>query len=136
MNLIELFTMIENKISLGNSLKDCADILNLYNSKDYAQYVKKNKNKYNRKVVISNKKMELVVITWSKGQSSGYHRHPGECIFKIIENSILEEKKCKDTNINHIYNTGDIGYIDNSIGIHNMIAMSDAVTLHIYSPPF
>jgi hypothetical protein len=30
----------------------------------------------------------------------------------------------------------DIGYIDNSIGIHNMTALYDTVTLHIYSPPF
>jgi hypothetical protein len=136
MSLIDLFCLIENKISLGNTLKDCADIINMYNSKDYIDYVKKNENKYNRKVVISNKEMELVIITWSIGQSSGFHGHPGECIFKVLENSIHEEKKCIDINTSRIYNTGDIGYIDNSIGIHNMIAMSDAVTLHIYSPSF
>ena len=136
MNLIDLFTIIENKISLGNSLKDCVDILNLYNSKDYSNYVIKNENKYNRKVVISNKDIELVIITWSNGQSSGFHGHPGECIFKVLENTIHEEKKCKNMNKEHIYNIGDIGYIDNSIGIHNMIAVSDAVTLHIYNPPF
>jgi hypothetical protein len=136
MSLIDLFTMIENKISLGNSLKDCADILSLYNSKDYTNYVKKDENKYNRKVVISNKDIELVIITWSNGQSSGFHGHPGECIFKVLENTIHEEKKCKDINKERIYNIGDIGYIDNSIGIHNMIAVTDAVTLHIYSPPF
>ena len=136
MNLQDLFSMVENKISLGNSLKDCEDIINMYNSKDYNKYVKKNENKYNRNVVFSNKEIELVIITWCNGQSSGFHGHPGECIFKVLENSIHEEKKCTDINTVRIYNTGDIGYIDNSIGIHNMIAITDTVTLHIYSPPF
>jgi|688.fasta_scaffold167600_2 hypothetical protein len=136
MSLIDLFSTIEHKISLGNTLKDCIDIVNMYNSKDYTHYVKKNENKYNRAVVISNKDIELVIITWSMGQSSGFHGHPGECIFKVLENSIHEENKSKDINTERVYYEGDIGYIDNSIGIHNMTALYDTVTLHIYSPPF
>ena len=136
MSLIDLFSTIEHKISLGNTLKDCTDIINMYNSNDYINYVKKNKHKYNRAVVISNKKMELVIITWSLGQSSGFHGHPGECIFKVLENSIHEENKCNNVNTEREYYKGDIGYIDNSIGIHNMTALYDTVTLHIYSPPF
>jgi len=137
MNLIELFYNIEYKISLGWTLKDCLEILNLYNGDDYINYVKKNKNKYNRHVVISNKNIELVIITWSKGQNSGYHSHPGDCIFKIIENNIVEEKlDLTNKIIEQVYKEGDIGYINNSIGIHNMISIVDTVTLHIYSPPF
>lgn len=137
MNLIELFNNIENNMSLGKTLKDCIEYLDLYNANDYLNYIKKDKNKYNRNVVISNKNIELVVITWSKGQTSGYHGHPGDCIYKIIENSIEEEKLDVDNKIiNKVYNEGDVGYINNSIGVHNMIARVDAVTLHVYSPPF
>lgn len=137
MNLIELFYNIEYKISLGCTLKDCLQILNLYNDDDYINYIKKDEKKYNRDVVISNKDIELVIITWSKGQKSGYHGHPGDCIFKIIENNIGEEKLDLNNNIQKkVYKEGDIGYINNSIGTHNMIASVDAVTLHIYSPPF
>ena len=136
MSLIDLFSTIEHKISLGHRLKDCADIINLYNSNDYTNYVKKNINKYNRSIVISNNEMELVIITWSMQQSSGFHGHPGECIFKVLENSIHEENQCENVNTKRVYNEGDIGYIDNSIGIHNMTALYDAVTLQIYSPAF
>jgi len=136
MNLIDLFSTIEHKISLGNTVKDCIDIVNMYNSNDYTDYVKKNENKYNRAIVISNKDIELVIITWSMGQSSGFHGHPGECIFKVLENSINEENKSADINTYRVYYEGDVGYINNSIGIHNMTALSDTVTLHIYSPPF
>jgi hypothetical protein len=136
MNLQDLFSMIENKISSGECIKNSIDLINMYNSIDYKKYVKKNENKYNRTVVFSNKKIELVIITWCNGQSSGYHGHPGECIFKVLENSILEEKLRDHDYKERIYNVGDVGYIDNSIGIHNMIAKSDTVTLHIYSPPF
>lgn len=136
MNLQDLFSMIENKISSGECIKNSIDLIKMYNSIDYKKYVKKNENKYNRTVVFSNKKIELVIITWCNGQSSGYHGHPGECIFKVLENSILEEKLRDHDYKERIYNVGDVGYIDNSIGIHNMIATSDTVTMHIYSPPF
>jgi hypothetical protein len=136
MNLIDLFNQIDHKISSGDNLQDCIKLLKTYDSKDYIHYIKKNENKYHRNVVISNKQIELVIITWSSGQSSGFHGHPGECIFKVLENSINEEIIKGDLRIEHRYNPNNIGYIDNSIGFHNMAAINDTVTLHIYSPPF
>jgi hypothetical protein len=136
MNLIDLFNQIEHKISSGDNLQDCIELLKIYDSEDYIQYIKKNENKYYRNVVISNKQIELVIITWCSGQSSGFHGHPGECIFKVLENSINEEVINEDSKIEHTYCSGNIGYIDNSIGFHNMTAINDTVTLHIYSPPF
>ena len=136
MKLIDLFNQIEHKILSGDKLKDCIELLNIYDSKDYISYVNKNENKYNRKVVSSNNQIELVIITWCRGQSSGFHGHPGECIFKVLENSIHEKVMNGDIQIESTYKTGNVGYIDNLIGTHNMTALNDAVTLHIYSPPF
>jgi hypothetical protein len=136
MNLIDLFNQIEHKISSGDNLQDCIELLKKYDSKDYMNYIKKNEKKYHRNVVFSNKQIELVIITWSSGQSSGLHGHPGECIFKVLENSINEEIITGDSKIECSYYSENIGYIDNSIGFHNMTAINDTVTLHIYSPPF
>jgi hypothetical protein len=148
MNLIELFNRIESNIINGNTLEDCYSIINDYNDTDYIKYIQKDTNKYYRNIVMKNENIELVVITWSKGQSSGFHGHPGECIFKVLENEIKEElltntpDTINNTNtINtpdttNVYNRGDIGYIDNSIGTHRMVSHNDSVTLHIYYPPF
>ena len=137
MLLIELFNTIEKNINLGKTLKECMTLLQDYNRVDYLQYVSKNIKKYNRHTVYKNDRIELVIITWTKGQSSGFHSHPGECIFKVLENQMSEIIK-KDESIfeSNIYHIGDIGYIDNDIGIHNMTAIDDSVTLHLYSPPF
>jgi hypothetical protein len=137
MNLTELFSIIDHKLSLGCRLKDCQAHLQEYDCDDYLAYVKPDENKYSRQSVISTSRVELVVITWRWGQTSGYHGHPGDCIFKILENSLNEEKIDPTNKItNQAYAKGESGYISNSIGIHNMIAPSDAVSLHIYSPPF
>jgi hypothetical protein len=137
MNLTELFSIINHKLTSGCSLKECQQHLHDYACDDYLAFVKPDENKYSRQVVFSNQKVEMVVITWSQGQTSGYHGHPGDCIFKILENCMNEEKI--DANgkiIEHVYNESDSGYICNAVGIHNMIAPFDAVSLHIYSPPF
>lgn len=137
MNLIELFSIIDHKLSLGCSLKDCGALLHEYNSDDYLSYVKPDENKYSRQVVISNQRAELVVITWRQGQTSGFHGHPGDCIFKMLQNCMNEEKIDPNNKIiEHVYNEKESGYICNAIGIHNMTASSDAVSLHVYSPPF
>jgi len=137
MNLTQLFSIIDHKISSGGSLKDCQPHMHDYDCDDYLAYVKPDENKYSRQVVYSNKQVEMVVITWRQGQTSGYHGHPGNCIFKILENRMNEELIDPDNKIvDNVYTEGEIGYICNSIGIHNMIAPSDAVSLHIYSPPF
>ena len=137
MLLIELFHTIEKNINQGKTLKECKELLQNYNEVDYLQYVTKNIKKYNRHTVYKNERIELVIITWTKGQSSGFHSHPGECIFKILDNEMSEIIK-KDESIiqTNMYHIDDIGYIDNDIGIHNMVAVEDTVTLHLYSPPF
>jgi len=137
MLLIELFHTIENNIKQGKTIKECTTLLHDYNEIDYKQYITKNTKKYNRHILYKNDQIELVIITWCKGQSSGFHSHPGECVFKILQNQMSEIIK-KDENIikTNMYYKDDIGYIDNNIGIHNMTAVDDSITLHIYSPPF
>ena len=110
MNLLELFSIIDHKISLGCSLKDCEQHLHEYACNDYLAYVKQDPNKYSRQVVVSNQRIELVVITWRQGQSSGLHGHPGDCIFKILENCMKEEKIDPNNKIlERVYAKGDSG---------------------------
>jgi len=45
MNLIDLFNKIEHKISSGDNLQDCVELIKTYDSKDYIDYIKKNEKK-------------------------------------------------------------------------------------------
>jgi hypothetical protein len=119
-------------------IKDCQDLIANYNGDDYLKGVHINPDKYNRYIVYKNREIEIVIVTWASNQQSGFHGHPGECIFRVLEGVILEELKPVGSVENQIsiFNAGDCGYINNSIGQHYMYSQNGAVSLHIYSPPF
>ena len=136
MNLIELFYTIENEMAHGASLKDCLLLLNSYEGTDYKNYVNYRPEKYHRGVVMKTPHLELVVISWSEGNETGFHGHPGECIFNVLDGKLHEELLTEKNSKMSVYNRGDIGYIDNSIGTHKVWTTIKAITLHLYSPPF
>lgn len=137
-NLDDLWKNINERILLGDSVRSCMKILSQYNGQDYKQYVYVNHLKYNRFIYKKTDKLEMVIVTWDKSQSSGFHGHPGECIYKLLMGDItefLKSKETKEIEQTELY-VGDVGYIDNNIGYHNMFSVDGAVSLHIYSPPF
>ena len=136
MNLIELFYTIENKMAEGASLKDCLLLFNSYEGTDYKNYVNYTPEKYHRGVVMKTPQLELVVMGWLEGNETGFHGHPGECIFKVLDGNLNEELLTENQPKMSVYNRGDIGYIDNSIGTHKVWTTRKAITLHLYSPPF
>ena len=126
-NLIESI----NEHLRGKSLFSSRKILCNYNEDDWKNYVIFDNNNYKRNLIYKNDLFEIILICWKKNQESPIHDHPENgCIFKVLQGSIIELKK----NSKRTLNTYDIGY---SIGknVHQIKALEDAVSLHVYSPP-
>jgi len=140
-NIKILFDSLNNSLKNKIPLKKLVKTMNNVNFDDeYINFVKENKNKYNRKTVFYNENLELVIITWLPGQKALLHNHPDNgCIFKILEGEIKENFVSIDNSTStNYYKKGDFSYIDNNLGIHDMnnIYNKRCVSLHIYSPPF
>ena len=136
MDLKQLFSFIQNKIKMGGNLKDCVPHVALYNQSDYMDYVSFRKNDRNRNVVMQTPELEMVVISWPQQNQSGFHGHPGECVFKVMQGRIEEQLQTKSNNImQHMYQPNEVGYINDAIGEHQMSALDEhAITLHFYTP--
>jgi cysteine dioxygenase len=126
-NLIESINEHLKNKDLFSSRK----ILCNYNKDDWRNYVSFDNIHYKRNLVYKNDIFEIILICWKKNQESPIHDHPENgCIFKVLEGSIIELKK----NSIRTLNINDIGY---SIGknVHQIKAIQDTITLHVYSPP-
>lgn len=135
-SLEELF----NKINCcGLELCDTADLINSYNGTDWAKYINFNDAKYWKETVHINDNIELVVISWKKGQCSKIHDHPSKgCLLKILSGELTEEIYDSNKNklITNILKTNNIGYQVGNKKLHNIISNTrDTISLHIYSPP-
>jgi cysteine dioxygenase len=97
------------------------------------------------RVATDNEHFELLVLCWNSGRSSPIHNHPGDgCYVKVLSGSVQEtiyDIKGADIPVfrrEAILNTGELFYIDDSLGIHRLGNPSKnhgAVTLHLYTPP-
>jgi cysteine dioxygenase len=130
--LISNLSKIQNKDQIE-------EILLNYNSNDWKDYVKINENRYNRCQIYQNDLVDVLILTWSPGQSSGIHDHPNVCFYKVLSGEMTEQVYTKNFEMlcHHELTEGNTGFINNDIGYHNMINNSNniAVSLHIYSPP-
>lgn len=139
--LEDLFDNINNHAS--TSLRDSGDIMKQYNGNDWKRYVTYSDIRYLKKIIMQNENIELVIICWKKGQTSGVHDHPDKgCLMKVLEGNIQED--VYDNNISssiigrissNILEVNDIGYQESNTKLHNIISpYCDSVSLHIYSP--
>lgn len=132
-----LFKLLdENKLELI----DKKNILESYKGTDWCKFIKYSDIKYNRISLINNDKYEIILICWKKGQSSGVHDHPENgCLVKLLQGKLKEEVysyKEKLTKLSFsIISQNDIAFQKGNRGLHNIIALEDSVSLHIYSPP-
>jgi cysteine dioxygenase len=104
---------------------------------------------YQKTLLFRNEQFEIYQINWLKNAETTIHQHPKNgCIMKIIQGSLheklykamtyhIEEKEMtnKYEIKNTIYNTNDVSYIDDTLGLHKIIAIENSISLHIYSPP-
>jgi cysteine dioxygenase len=120
--------------------KSTAEVLGRYTSNDWMKYVTINPNHYHRSKVFENEDFEIIVLTWNKNQGSCIHDHAlNGCYMLVLQGELYEELYDKDLNHHsaRVVETGEITYIDNTIGLHRIMNQYPdvVVSLHVYSPP-
>ena len=109
-------------------------------SNNWEDYINFNdKVPYTRNLMYSDDKIDVYLICWTKNSYSVIHNHPKDgCIMKLLEGELEEE--LYNTNLELVDTRkickNDVTYIDDTIGLHKIIARNNvAISLHIYSPP-
>jgi len=126
---------------INPDFKDLKDIFEWFSGIeiiDIKQYYEFSDDCYCRVPLIVNTQYELLLCCWMPGQLAPFHGHPEQgCLVKILEGTMTETIKYTDgraeTRLNR---TGDVAYISDKIGIHQVQNNSDrnAVSLHLYAP--
>ena len=139
-SLSDLYFEVKAGLRVGHHLREYIHLLDKIdiNHPEISQYIVLDTKGYHRSVVIRDKKLELVVITWLRGQESGVHGHPGDCIYKVLRGTMREDLYTRKAIKRNDIDTGSSSFICNAVGYHNVQNISDsfAVTLHLYSPSF
>ena len=107
-----------------------------YNGSDYKKYIKYTDDTYNRHIVENDNDLQVIVISWKAGQKTKIHDHPeGGCILRVLSGSLNETIYRNDPSmvLNTTLDTSELSYIDNSIGRHEIEALEDSVSMHVYS---
>lgn len=138
--LDELFAALAQYCNSSGSIATLIPLVEKYCGDDWRQYVSFNPLKYNRISMnhLKNRDIEFVLIAWSKGQRAPLHNHPARgCIVKVLSGNMSEfhydwQRELKE--VRHCREE-DITYMDDTLGLHEVVATENSVTLHIYSPP-
>lgn len=102
------------------------------------------KNYTRNLIATDNKTYAVMLLCWNKTKFSPIHDHPCDgCWVKVIQGTVQEiqyqEQDGKLVESKNSKADGGVLYMDDSIGYHkvgNPSTSVDAVTLHVYSPPF
>ena len=96
-------------------------------------------NKIIKIKIFENDFFDVYIIVWNSYEISKIHNHAENgCWLKVLKGKLEENLYDLNLNcINHkIIKEGDLSFIKNSIGYHNIVNKENekALTLHIYSP--
>lgn len=102
------------------------------------------KNYTRNLVATDHKTYALMLLCWNRGKFSPIHDHPCDgCWLKIIQGKIHEVRyQIKDEELVETQNviaSSGVHFMHDSMGLHkvgNPSKKVDAITLHLYSPPF
>lgn len=125
---------------------------------EWSKYAHFDPHRYTRNLVdTGNGKFNLILLCWGEGHGSGVHDHAdAHCWMKVMDGVLCENlydwpenlgmselphesfQAMKPRVVNE-YKTGEVAYINDSIGLHrveNNSHSNTAASLHLYSPPF
>lgn len=133
--LSQLFDKITDGLSNGETLGSMSHVLESYSGNDWQAHATYS----DRKTIFQNDHVELVVISWKKSQKISIHDHlEGGCIMKVMSGLLCEDKYSEYEEI-YLSTTclmeGSISYSRGNCILHQNNAMSDTVSIHIYSAP-
>ena len=158
---------IPRNLTIKDRLNHILGILDISQTKDWINYVNFDlKKNYTRNLIATdNETFTLMILCWTPGKESPIHDHPCRgCWMLTLDGSVKEtrytiadnkqistaeeisDKKFVSKGYS-VYQPGDVIYIDDSIGLHNIGATDSlrkprlsekggAITLHLYFPPF
>jgi len=96
---------------------------------------------YKRMPIHEEELFKLYYIKWGENIYSGIHGHPNKrCFFKTLEGTLQEDIYIRkfgnyyDKTHGIVHNRNSVGYIDDTIGFHNIINTGEkyAYSLHLY----
>lgn len=93
---------------------------------------------YVRNLIYTNDQFDIYCICWKRGQKSKIHSHPQNgCLMKILSGKL---KECKFNNklekiVEKELSINDCEYMEGNKYLHDIEALMDTISLHIYSPP-
>ena len=121
---------------------------------EWRKYSNFDKYRYTRNLIDKgNGKFNLILLCWGEGHGSGIHDHSNShCWMKIMDGVLTENLygwPKQEYSAEHMekmepvrildYKRNQVAYINDSIGLHrieNNSHSDQAVSLHLYSPPF
>lgn len=115
----------------GTDWKQCP---NQITCSEYKRNVQNINNKY------SNTVFDIIILVWGPNCNTPIHDHPDTgCIYKVLEGKLREDIYDTGSMMNipiksTKLNVGDVGYIDDNVGLHKITNISDkkSVSVHIY----
>jgi cysteine dioxygenase len=107
-------------------------------------YVDSSKNYTRNLISTDHDTYALILIVWNRGKYSPIHDHPCDgCWVKVIDGTVNEVQYQVRGNAlvetSNIMLSDGVTYMDDAIGLHkigNPRDDVDAITLHLYSPPY
>ncbi len=119
------------------NVKYVYNILQNYNGEDWRIFkptdIILEQHRFIRYNIYSNNLYELYLLSWYK-KMSGFHSHPANgCLLKVMEGELYECVNINGTYKLNILKQFDMGYKDQHHK-HNVIAKSQAYSIHLYSP--
>jgi len=135
--LTKLFNHLETKLK-NTTLFNLFGSIN-YKGDDWKNHINFSDFNYQRKLVHQGEQVEILILSWKKGQKTKIHDHSENgCVLSVLQGKLKEQRYCNET-LNTMHKTevsiGNYNYIDNSRYYHDIEALEDSVSLHIYSPP-
>ncbi|RHY43461.1 hypothetical protein DYB34_012801 [Aphanomyces astaci] len=100
---------------------------------------------YTRNLISTdNTSYALMLLCWNRGKYSPIHDHPSDgCWVRHIQGTLNEVRYWNNgetlVETSNIVITSGVSYMDDSLGLHKIGNPSqdvDAITLHLYSPPY
>jgi hypothetical protein len=128
-----LSSLLNNKFPLFYIYQELRDKIN--NIKIDLSNFKFIEKQYYRNLLYQDDILDIYLIVWDEQSQSDFHNHPiGGCFMKILQGKLQENLKLleNDNLFKNINSKGDFSYIDNSIGIHQVIALEKTFSLHFY----
>jgi len=134
----ELYTSIKNLLQSYNSealLDQCNKYIEKNNSKK--EKIMVHKVFYEKIYLCENENYSIILIRWNHNSVSKIHDHPNKgCVFKLLTGKLIEN--CFNNNIDFLNNSilkkDDINYRIGKKILHQIIALEESVSLHVYIP--